>query len=224
MEQKITEQVIARLQSRFPYWKFQSADLIGNVSLKVGLKESDSLTLWLKLLSATGKERGSWQGEIYPPGELVRRGMPSGAEWLDTVPSALNEKLLSLKNEEIFGALRSTAPVGKEVALLPVADSTIAPRAVLPLDWAEYNELSACQFRLHYTWNPGLGMVTIYSTGIGIPGPFTPDNHQFDGVTVQLEYWQQGSNKVPIEQMRGHLNELAPVDFYLEAVKPPGSE
>ena len=47
---------------------------------------------------------------------------------------------------------------------------------------------------------------------------------EVDGIAVQLESWQQGGTKVNIDQMRQHLGELAPVEFYLEAIKGPGSE
>jgi len=91
------------------------------------------------------------------------------------------------------------------------------------LNWSQYSDLSECQFRLRYSWSQG-GKVTIHSSGISMPFAFTPDHPQFNGIAVQLEVWQQGDNKVKIDQMRQHLNELAPVEFYLEAIKGPGSE
>ncbi len=224
LEQNITNQIISRLQKRFHYWTFTSRPQPANVTLKLGLKETDSVILWLKLLSSTGAELKSWESVIFLPGELIRRGIPSRTEWLNMLPPAFEDGLLRLNSQEILGQLEGTAPIGKEFAFMPApADPTILPRVVLALDWSQYNDLSECQFRLRYNWSQG-GKVTIHSSGISMPFAFTPQNRLFDGIAVQLESWQQGDNKVTIDQMRQHLNELAPVEFYLEAIKGSGSE
>jgi len=224
LEQDITKQSIARLQTQFHYWTFTSPPQTGNVTLKLGLRETDAVTLWLKLLSSTGTQLKSWESVIFPPGELIRRGIPSKAEWLNTLPSALEDNLLRMNNQEILEQLEAVAPIGKEFAFMPVnTDPAILPRVVLALNWSQYSDLSECQFRLRYSWSQG-GKVTIHSSGISMPFAFTPDHPQFNGIAVQLEVWQQGDNKVKIDQMRQHLNELAPVEFYLEAIKGPGSE
>lgn len=224
LEQAITAGMVSGLQTHFHYWTFTPASQPTNATLKLGLRETDAVMLWLKLVSPTGTELKSWESVIFPPGELIRRGIPSKSEWLNTLPPAFENKLLKLNNQEILEALEVTAPVGKEFALMPApADPSILPRVVLALDWNKYSDLSECRFRLRYDWSQG-GKVTIHSSGISMPFAFTPQNRLFDGIAVQLETWQLGANKVNIDQMRQHLTELAPVEYYLESIKGPGSE
>jgi hypothetical protein len=224
LEQDITSRIVSSLQTRLHYWTFTPVAQSANATIKLGLRETDAVILWLKLLSPSGTELKSWDAVIFPPGELIRRGIPSKSEWLSTLPPAFEDKLLKVNSQDILEQLEATAPVGKDFAFMPPpADSSILPRVVLALDWAKYSDLSECQFRLRYDWSQG-GKVTIHSSGISMPFAFTPQNRQFDGIAVQLESWQQGGTKVNIDQMRQHLGELAPVEFYLEAIKGPGSE
>jgi len=225
IEQQIGAQFISRLQSRFHYWTFAPTSATVNVSLKLGLRESESQTvaLWTALLNGS-REITRWEKVVYPPGELIRLGMPTARQWLAKLPGVFDDGFLRSHNQEILNALKGVAPVGKDIILMPAAaDPSLLPRAVLALDSNQYDDLQDCEFRLHYDWSAG-GKVTIHSSGIGMHAPFAPATPPFDGIVVQLEKWQQGSNSQDIERMRNHLPELTPVEFYLEAIKGPGSD
>jgi hypothetical protein len=194
LEQAITSSMVSALQAHFHYWTFTGVPQPANATLKLGLRETDAVMLWLTLVSATGTELKSWEAVIFPPGELIRRGIPSKSEWLNTLPSVFENRLLKLNNQPILEQLEVTAPVGKEFAFMPApTDPSILPRVVLALDWSKYSDLSECQFRLRYDWSQG-GKVTIHSSGISLPFAFTPQNRLFDGIAVQLEIWQLGAN------------------------------
>lgn len=224
-EQQINAQFITHLQSRLRYWTFAATSATTKASFKLGLRESESqaVTLWAVLLNGSN-EVGHWEKVVYPPGELIRLGMPTANQWVAKLPAVFDQGLLQLHNQEILEALKGVAPVGKEMILMPAAtDPNILPRAVLALDSTEYDDLQNCEFRLRYDWSSG-GKVTIHSSGIGMHAPFAPAAPPYDGIVVQLEKWQQGGNTQDIGLMRNHLPELTPVEFYLDVIKGPGSD
>src|SRR5215471_13515677 len=77
IEEQVAAQFIQRLQSRFHYWTFATSAPNAKVTLKLGLNESDSqaVTLWASLLNAS-TEVMRWKAGVFPPGELIRSGMP----------------------------------------------------------------------------------------------------------------------------------------------------
>ena len=224
-EQQITTQFITRLQSRLHYWTFAATSPTTKATFKLGLRESESqtVTLWAVLLNGAS-EVGRWEKVVYPPGELIRLGMPTANQWVAKLPAVFDQGMLQSHNQEILEALKGVAPVGKDLILMPAAaDPNILPRAVLALDSTEYDDLQDCQFRLRYDWSSG-GKVTIHSSGIGMHAPFAPAAPPYDGIVVQLEKWQQGGNMQDIGLMRNHLPELTPVEFYLDVIKGPGTD
>jgi len=225
VEQAINAQFITRLQSRFHYWTFTPAAPDVKVTLRLGLLDADADTVWLWAALFTGtREIKRWERVVFPPGDLIRLGMPTGKQWLATLPSVFDDGLLQKHSQEVLDALKGSAPVGKDITLMPsAANPDVLPRAVLALDSSQYDDLQDCEFRLRYDWSAG-GKVTIHSSGISMHAPFAPATPPFEGIVVQLEQWQQGSDTQKIELMRNHLPELTPVEFYLEAIKGPGSD
>ena len=223
LEQQITAQFISRLQSRFHYWTFAPVSPDAKVVLKLGLGEGAAVSIWATLVNGT-TEVTRWEKVVYPPGDLIRLGMPVPKQWLSMLPPALDSGILQKHGQEVLDALRGTAPIGKDIIFMPAAaDPDILPRAVLALDSNQYDDLQECQFRLRYDWSAG-GKVTIHSSGISMHAPFAPATPPFDGLVVQLEEWQQGNDTRKIELMRNHLPELTPVEFYLEAIKGAGTD
>jgi hypothetical protein len=225
IEQQINSQFITRLQSRFHYWTFTPISPAVKVTLKLGLRDADAdtISLWAALFSGA-REIARWEKVVFPPGDLIRLGMPTGKQWLATLPAVFDDGLLQKHSQEILDALKGSAPVGKDITLMPsAADPDVLPRAVLALDSSQYDDLQDCEFRLRYDWSAG-GKVTIHSSGISMHAPFAPSTPPFDGIVVQLEQWQQGNDTQKIGLMRNHLLELTPVEFYLEAIKGPGSD
>jgi hypothetical protein len=223
LERQVTDQLSTHLRARFHYWTFATASRETRITLKVNLfTETGAVKVAAALMNGPDKVT-SWDGVVFKPGETLTRGLPVGAQWTPILTHAFDE-LLQTHSQEILSVLKEAAPVGREIVFMPAADDPgILPRAVLALDSDEYNDLLDCQFRLRYDWSAG-GRVTIHSSGISMHAPFETASPPFEGIVVQLEEWQQGSQTRKIELMRNHLQELTPVEFYLEAIKGPGTE
>ena len=204
-QKEMSSRLAAKLLSRFPFWSFQAGRLTDYPRVHVWL-EKHSLDEWhvhLKLLmQQNAPEVSRWQAQLYPPGEIARRGFPATGQLLDEIEKKLEDYLAEQSSNDILEKLEQTAPLSMEMAPLPVPPQPPQRAlAVLPLDWSKFCALASSEFVINAHWSQG--RVSITSKATGESADYKPDNPQFQG--LQIEHLEWNPQTGPPESVAGHI-------------------
>jgi len=218
-QKEMRGRLAAKLLSRFPFWSFQSGGPTDYPRVHVWLEKhsQDEWQVHLKLLIQQNlPEVSGWQIQLYPPGEIARRGFPSTAQLLDEIEKRFEEYLGEQSSNDILEKLEQTAPLSMEVAPLPVSPQPPQRAlAVLPLQWDKFCALASSEFVISARWSQG--RVSITSKATGESADYKPDNPQFQGLQIEHIEWSPQTGAP--ESAAGHLQHFGQLTQVVVRIK-----
>jgi hypothetical protein len=218
-QKEMSVRLAAKLFSRYPFWSFQNGGATDYPRLNLWLEKhsQDEWQMHLNLVIQQAlPEVSGWQVQLYPPGEIARRGFPSTAQLLDEIGKKFEDYLGSQSSNDILEKLELGAPLSMDIAPLPVsAQSSQRALAVLPLQWDKFCSLSSSEFTITVRLTDG--RASINSKATGEAADYKPDNPQFQGLQIEHIEWIPQTG-LP-ERISGHLQQLGQLTHAVVRIK-----
>lgn len=200
------------------FWKFFEGT--GSPHLQIQVVKN-SLREWLfktTLTDAAGVSVDDpWTTSWMTEADLdARFGWGPLAQLKALIVERFRERVIAPQRDDILHRLQRI-PL---IAAARLIDTSPRPRVIVPLDWTQYGDLSASDFRLDY--RTPTGVLSVFGDGVQMPGryPMPPPSR---GLTLQLMSCKIGSAP---EDLRRHLSEIRtaqPIGVFLSTyIAVPG--